>query len=89
MSTILEELFYGQYNMNELKMSPEHRQAARKQEPYWEKIQASLGQDFTDAFLGTIADEQNARGKQLFREGFLLGGRLMLELLAPTDTASL
>ena len=81
MEDILYQLFSGDYDITP-------KRDKTQQELYdqifaeTDKIQAALGEEFLDRLLGLDGERAQQENYQYYRSGFLLGARLMLEVLA-------
>lgn len=84
MSSLLYEIYSGDYDI-----TPERDKKQQELEKTlceeWDKIQAVFGDVFIDRLLELEAEREDWRAFHYYREGFLLGVRLMLEgLTSPT-----
>lgn len=89
MESILDQLYYGQFDLSGSAPSKEYKDCCKKIRPFWEKIEERLGSDDCTDFSNALAEQESIREREMFREGFRLGSRLMLELMGDKDSASL
>lgn len=89
MKSILDQLYNGEYNIAGRETSSEYRKRAKELVPYLDEIEQVLGEERMTDFDNARAAVGIVEEKEAFREGFLLGVRLMLEVLRETNTASL
>lgn len=82
MNTLLYELYSGRYSVNHSR-GEVPREAAARMEQLQEQIQRTLGLKFLDELNDLEADWTYAECFRAYREGVLLGARLMLEVLTP------
>jgi len=84
MESILHELFTGEYTAYPPRDAAQN-EIGRRKIAYEDKIQETFGLDFLDELNTILAESDNEHDYACFRAGFLLGTRLMLEVL---DTKS-
>lgn len=89
MTSILDQLYYGQFDLCAMPVSDEYKKCAKKLSPYWDQMGEQLGMSFCTDFSNALAEQESIREREMFREGFRLGSRLMLELMGDKDSASL
>lgn len=89
MKSILDQLYYGKYDLIGAPPSKEYKECSKKLRLFWEQIGEHFGNTYCTEFSNALAQQESVQERQMFREGFLLGGRLMLELLTDSDTALL
>ena len=80
MNNVLEELYYGNYEM-EFHRTEKYRQAAAAYEQLLEKIRKGFNQEFVTELENTEAKLHEEEAFSVFRNGFHLGALLMIDLL--------
>lgn len=88
MNSILDRLYNGDYSVIDRKSSPEYQAASQETEPFWETIGETLGMRFCTDFSDALAGQATVQEKEAFREGFHLGGQLILELLTRKENTT-
>ncbi|MDE6932836.1 MAG: hypothetical protein K2P37_09150 [Oscillospiraceae bacterium] len=73
---IYEEKFYANWQI-----TPEYRALSEKEQELWEQVKPLIGQKMIDRLMDSQSDISYQTNYEWFREGFLLGASLMLELL--------
>ena len=76
----LEQLFELEYE-EIFPTSPQCKTLKRQVYPMYEQIHKTLGIDFADRLSQLHGDMEELSGCLLFRRGFYLGARLMLDVL--------
>ena len=77
--SILEEIFNNDYSIV-LPQTPEYQALREKGNKFWDYIEEKAGTESIDKYWDEFAEMENAEHFHYFREGFLLGASLMLEL---------
>ena len=77
--SLLEEIFLNEYSI-ELPQTPEYRALREKGSRFWEYIEEKAGAECIEKYWNEFVDLEEAEHFHYFREGFLLGASLMLEL---------
>ena len=77
--SLLEEIFRNTYSI-ELPQTPEYQALREKGNRFWEYIEERAGEKKKKKYWDDFADMEAAGHFHYFREGFLLGASLMLEL---------
>lgn len=80
MTHCLEQLFELEYE-EIFPTSPQCKTLKRQAYPMYEQIHQTLGVDFADHLSQLHGDMEELSGHLLFRRGFYLGARLMLDVL--------
>lgn len=80
MTNTLREL-YEEKVVCSYTFSEEHRRLRKQETELWDKVTPLLGREAVDKLLQNQGDIQELTNFEWFREGFLLGASLMLELL--------
>ncbi len=80
MTHCLEQLFELEYE-EIFPTSPQCKTLKRQAYPMYEQIHQTLGVDFADRLSQLHGDMEELSGHLLFRRGFYLGARLMLDVL--------
>ncbi len=80
MNEILSEIFELEYK-EIFPTSPQCKTLKRQVYPMYEQIHKTLGIDFADRLSQLHGDMEELSGCLLFRRGFYLGARLMLDVL--------
>ena len=80
MGNILYQLFSGEYDITP-KRDKKQQELCDKRYTELEKVQAAFGIDFMDHLFNLEAEYEELQNFQYFRSGFLLGARLMLEVM--------
>ena len=80
MEDILYQLFSGDYDIT-LKPDKKQQELSKASLAELDKIAAVLGSEFVDNLCELEGDQADWRNYQYYRSGFLLGARLMLEVL--------
>lgn len=80
MTHCLEQLFELEYE-EIFPTSPQCKTLKRQVYPMYEQIHKTLGIDFADRLSQLHGDMEELSGCLLFRRGFYLGARLMLDVL--------
>ena len=80
MTHCLEQLFELEYE-EIFPTSPQCKTLKRQVYPMYEQIHKTLGVDFADRLSQLHGDMEELSGCLLFRRGFYLGARLMLDVL--------
>ena len=80
MTHCLEQLFELEYE-EIFPTSPQCKTLKRQAYPMYEQIHQTLGVDFADHLSQLHGDMEELSGRLLFRRGFYLGTRLMLDVL--------
>ena len=80
MNEILSEIFELEYE-EIFSTSPQCKTLKRQVYPMYEQIHKTLGIDFADRLSQLHGDMEELSGRLLFRRGFYLGARLMLDVL--------
>ena len=86
MNEILSELFELEYE-EIFPTSPQCKTLKRQVYPMYEQIHKTLGIDFADRLSQLHGDMEALSGRLLFRRGFYLGARLMLDVLGHGERA--
>ena len=79
MTDILDQIYYGEYT-GQNNASRCYQSLMEKGEPLWEKIYAAAGKETADALQSNQCALLRVSGRDSFKEGFLLGTLLMLEI---------
>ena len=82
----LEQLFELEYE-EIFPTSPQCKTLKRQAYPMYEQIHQTLGVDFADHLSQLHGDMEELSGRLLFRRGFYLGTRLMLDVLEHGERA--
>ena len=77
---ILQDIYNGRYEPTRPN-SPQYRALREKCYAYWDKVQEAMGDEFLDQFWNHEVEMEDEARFHDFREGFLLGASLILELL--------
>ncbi len=80
MEDILYQLFSGDYDIT-LKPDKKQQELSKASLAELDKIAAVLGSEFVDNLCELEGDQADWRNYQYYRSGFLLGVRLMPEVL--------
>lgn len=80
MENILYQLFSGEYDITP-KRDKKQQELCDQIFAELDKVEAVLGDKFLDRLFDLKAEEGELRNYQYYRSGFVLGARLMLELL--------
>ena len=80
MGNILYELFSGDYDITP-KQDKKQQELSEAALVELEKIAAVFGVEFVDRLCELEGEREDWRSYQYYRSGFLLGARLMLEVL--------
>lgn len=86
MNEILSEIFEMEYE-EIFPTSPQCKTLKRQAYPMYEQIHQTLGVDFADHLSQLHGDMEELSGRLLFRRGFYLGARLMLDVLEHGERA--
>lgn len=86
MTHCLEQLFELEYE-EIFPTSPQCKTLKRQAYPMYEQIHQTLGVDFADHLSQLHGDMEELSGRLLFRRGFYLGTRLMLDVLEHGERA--
>lgn len=86
MTHCLEQLFELEYE-EIFPTSPQCKTLKRQAYPMYEQIHQTLGVDFADRLSQLHGDMEELSGHLLFRRGFYLGARLMLDVLEHGERA--
>ena len=86
MTHCLEQLFELEYE-EILPTSPQCKTLKRQAYPMYEQIHQTLWVDFADHLSQLHGDMEELSGRLLFRRGFYLGARLMLDVLEHGERA--
>ena len=86
MTYCLEQLFELEYE-EIFPTSPQCKPLKRQAYPMYEQIHQTLGVDFADHLSQLHGDMEELSGRLLFRRGFYLGTRLMLDVLEHGERA--
>ena len=86
MTHCLEQLFELEYE-EIFPTSPQCKTLKRQAYPMYEQIHQTLGVDFADHLSQLHSDMEELSGRLLFRRGFYLGTRLMLDVLEHGERA--
>ena len=86
MTHCLEQLFELEYE-EIFPTSPQCKTLKRQAYPMYEQIHQTLGVDFADRLSQLHGDMEELSGRLLFRRGFYLGTRLMLDVLEHGERA--
>lgn len=86
MTYCLEQLFELEYE-EIFPTSPQCKTLKRQAYPMYEQIHQTLGVDFADHLSQLHGDMEEISGRLLFRRGFYLGTRLMLDVLEHGERA--
>ena len=81
MENILYQLFSGDYDITP-KRDKKQQELCAQISAEIEKIEAVFGEEFLDRLLDLDGERAELQHFQYYRPGFLLGARLMLEVLA-------
>lgn len=81
MENILYQLFSGDYDITP-KRDKKQQELCAQISAEIEKIEAVFGEEFLDRLLDLDGERAELQHFQYYRSGFLLGARLMLEVLA-------
>ena len=79
MTDILDQIYYGEYT-GQNNASRCYQSLMEKGESLWEKVYAAAGKETTDALQSNQSALLRVSGRDSFKEGFLLGTLLMLEI---------
>ena len=77
--SILEEIYNNNYS-TDLPQTPEFRALREKAAKFWDYIEEKAGTECIEKYWNEFVDMEDAEHFHYFREGFLLGASLMLEL---------
>ena len=80
--SIIEEIYLGHYQPQEGK-TPIPKDMLDKDLAFWEKVSKEMGDEFVDTYFHRVFQEDTINDLHHFREGFRLGVRMMLEVIAP------
>ena len=83
MTDILEQLYFGEYT-GQNNASRSYRLLMEKGEPLWEKVYAAAGKELADQLQSNQCALARVGGQDSFKEGFILGTLLMLEIFYGT-----
>ena len=86
MTHCLEQLFELEYE-EIFPTSSQCKTLKRQAYPMYEQIHQTLGVDFADHLSQLHSDMEELSGRLLFRRGFYLGTRLMLDVLEHGERA--
>lgn len=86
MTYCLEQLFELEYE-EIFPTSPQCKALKQQAYPMYEQIHQTLGVDFADHLSQLHGDMEEISGRLLFRRGFYLGTRLMLDVLEHGERA--
>lgn len=80
MNSILYDIYSGGYDAIP---APDQKQRELDKKLYaeWDKVQTMFGDVFVDRLLELEGEREDWRAFRYYREGFRLGGLLMLEIL--------
>ena len=82
MATLLDNLYYGRYDIvEEIGCPPEYAACADAVNHYYAKVQEVMGPEFFDAMYDAIMAEETIQCQTIFRAGVRFGGQLTLEML--------
>jgi len=81
MKSAIEELFDAFETYDEGAVSPEERRVRQNTREVWGKLEKKLTLEETDALWSSAVEVGAAECQASFRRGFLLGSRLMLEVM--------
>ena len=79
MSKILTTLYEHYYY--ESPATPEYTQAAKRLNPYYDKVEEALGRGFSEELSETLGRFSCYEGEQAYRAGARMAAELLLELL--------
>ena len=79
MTDILDQIYYGEYT-GQNNASRAYQLLMAEGEPLWEKIYAAAGKEVADELQSNQCALLRVSGRDSFKEGFLLGTLLMLEI---------
>ena len=82
MESILYEIFRDSYDITP-KKDEKWQELEKKLCAEWDKIQAALGDAFTDHLLDLEGELDSQRAFHYYRAGFRLCARLILEVFTP------
>lgn len=77
--SILEEIFSNNYSID-LPQTPEFQTLRERATKFWDYIEETAGRECIEKYWDEFVDMEDAEHFHYFREGFLLGASLMLEL---------
>lgn len=77
--SILEEIFNNDYSID-LPHTPEYQTLREKGGKFWDYIEEKVGREGIEKYWDEFVDMECAEHFHYFREGFVLGASLMLEL---------
>ena len=80
MSDILEQLFYGEYNVVNMGPSAEYKALMEQSVPLWNKVYDTVGKEGGERLWENQCAMALTESVEAFREGVSLGMRLMLDL---------
>ncbi len=77
--SLLKEIFHENYSID-LPRTSEYRDLRKKGLKFWDYIEEKAGQECIEKYWDDFAAMTDAENFHFFREGFILGASLMLEL---------
>ena len=77
--SMLEDIFHNYYNA-QLPQTPEYKALRERRLKFWDYIEEKVGREYLDENWKDFSDMEEAEQFRYFREGFVLGASLMLEL---------
>lgn len=81
MESLIDQLYSGYAPILSRRPSAEHSEAIKRLEPHTAKVVQLGGLELADDLSNAYADVSTIDAKNAFREGFLAGSRLILEIL--------